>query len=145
MRCSISCEVPLWRGQGKPWEEIQRRCWTGMGSVLNGQQVILDLLSHLCVLNMLIRLGRYEIKELFCFLVKWRSLSWWCEDRKEWKCQWEAKGTWRADSFHKRIAILDWSSDLADIMSCVPKWLSEVPMEKREQDAYVIRFPDVPS
>lgn len=46
-----------------------------MGSVLNRQQVILDLLSHLCVLNMLIRLGKYEIKELFCFLVKWRSLS----------------------------------------------------------------------
>lgn len=60
-------------------------------------------------------------------------------------CQWEAKRTWRADSFHKRIAMLDRSSDLANIISCVPKWLSEMPMEKQEQDAYVIRFPDVPS
>lgn len=35
-----------------------------MGSVLNPQQVILDLFSHRSVVNMLIRLGRYEIKEL---------------------------------------------------------------------------------
>lgn len=46
-----------------------------MGSVLNWQQVILDLLSHVNVLNMLIKLESYEIKELFWVWVKWESLS----------------------------------------------------------------------
>lgn len=38
-----------------------------MGSALNWQQVIFDVLSHVSVLNMVIKLEGYEIKKGFGF------------------------------------------------------------------------------